>query len=129
MIKAILCAGLFPNVAMCKMRNKKIAFYTNYEGRVEPEPTSLIARVDTLPFQWLLYTRTLQGTLYINDLTNIADYALLIFGGPLSCHQRENSAQMLRGFLSFSTSKRALKIVLVINSHLSIYKKTRQFKK
>lgn len=112
-MKAILCAGLFPNVAICKMQNKSLAFYTNIEGRVEPEPASLIARVDTLPLPWLLYTRTIQGTLYLNDLTNIGDYTLLTFGGALTCHERENRAEMLNGFLRFSTSKRAIKIILV----------------
>lgn len=115
MIKAILCAGLFPNIAMCKMQNKNLTFYTHYEGRVEPQPASLIAKVETLPFPWLVYTHTIRGTLYLNGLTNIPDYTLLMFGGALTFHRRENSSEMLGGFLRFSTSKRALKIVLVIH--------------
>lgn len=120
LIKAIICAGLYPNIAICKMQNKNLAFYSNCEGRVEPEPSSLIAKVDALSLPWLVYTRTIQGTCYLNDLTNVGDYTLLMFGGTMTCHRKENSAEMLRGFLRFSTSKRALKIILVINPFLLI---------
>ena len=121
MIKAILCAGLFPNIVMCKICNKKLAFYNNFEGQVEPEPSSLIAEVDNLPFPWLMYTRTIQGTLYLNDLTNVADYTLLLFGGALTCSRNENNVNMLGGFLNFSASKRAIKIVVVIGCNFFIF--------
>ena len=116
MTKAILCAGLFPNIVICKVRNKNLTFYNNFEGQVEPEPSSLIARVQSLPLPWLVYTRTIRGTPYLNDLTNIADYTLLMFGGALMCPRNETNVEMLSGFLRFSASKRAIKVIAVINN-------------
>ena len=123
MVKAILCAGLYPNIVMCKVRNKKLVFYNNFEGQVEPEPSSVIARVDSLPLPWLVYTHTIEGTLYLSDLTNIADYTLLIFGGAIMCSRNDNNVHMLGGFLRFSTSKRAIKIIAVIHYYFLIYLK------
>lgn len=115
MVKAILCGGLYPNIVMCKVRNNKLTFYNNFKGQVEPEPSSLIAKLNSLPLPWLVYTHTMQGTLYLNDVTNVADYTLLMFGGTLMCPRNENNVEMLGGFLHFSASKRAIKIIAVID--------------
>lgn len=113
MVKAVLCAGLFPNVGICKTRGKHLAYYTKEEGRVEPEPTSLVSRVDFLPLPWLMYTESVRGTCYVRYLTNVSDYMLLMFGGVLLCTKNGQSAEMLGGFLQFSASRRATTIVLV----------------
>ena len=114
MVKAVLCAGLYPQVAMCKIRNDRFALYTRDEGRVEPDPSSLITGVHNLPLPWLVYTEVVRGTCYIRDLTNVSNYMVLMFGGHLVCNNKNgSSAEMLGGFLHFSASKRATTIVRV----------------
>ena len=114
MVKAVLCAGLYPQVAMCKVRNSRFALYTRDEGRVEPDPSSLITGVHNLPLPWLVYTEVVRGTCYIRDLTNVSNYMVLMFGGHLVCNNKNGSRiEMLGGFLHFSASKRATTIVRV----------------
>jgi ATP-dependent RNA helicase DHX36 len=114
MVKAVLCAGLYPQVAMCKVRNGRFALYTRDEGRVEPDPSSLITGVHNLPLPWLVYTEVVRGTCYIRDLTNVSNYMVLMFGGHLVCNNKNGTrVEMLGGFLHFTASKRATTIVIV----------------
>ena len=125
MVKAVLCAGLYPQVAMCKIRNARFALFTRDEGRVEPDPSSLITGVHNLPLPWLVYTEVVRGTCYIRDLTNVSNYMVLMFGGHLVCNNKNaSSAEMLGGFLHFSASKRATTIVRVCfhnPPHIAMY--------
>jgi ATP-dependent RNA helicase DHX36 len=113
MVKAILCAGLFPNVVRCKTRGSCTTFYTKNDGRVEPKASSVISPTDFFPHPWLVYTTKVQGTCYVQDLTIVSDYALLMFGGSLHCMKDKHLVTMMGGFLKFVISRRAMTIVQV----------------
>ena len=114
MVRAVLCAGLFPSVVQCKPRGKRTAFFTKEDGKVEPHPASVNARVNSFPRPWLVYGEKVKTTaIYVRDSTNVSDYALLMFGGNLIVSKNEQGVEMLGGYLQFQASKKTLHLVQV----------------
>lgn len=112
MVRAVLCAGLFPSVVQCKQRGKRTACFTKEDGKVDLHPASVNARVNYFPFPWLVYSEKVKTTgIYIRDSTNIADYAVLMFGGSLTPNKRGDGVEMLGGYLQFSATKKIAQLV------------------
>lgn len=77
-------------------------------------PASVNARVNYFPFPWLVYSEKVKTTgIYIRDSTNIADYAVLMFGGSLTPNKRGDGVEMLGGYLQFSATKKIAQLVQV----------------
>lgn len=109
-----MCAGLFPNVVQCKSRGKRTAFFTKEDGKVEPHPSSVNARVNTFPRPWLVYGEKVKTTgIYVRDSSNVSDYALLMFGGNLVANKSGQGVEMLDGYLQFQASKKTMQLVQV----------------
>jgi ATP-dependent RNA helicase DHX36 len=123
MVKAVLCAGLFPSVVQCKQRGKRTAFFTREDGKVEPHPASVNARVNLFADPWLVYSDKVKTTgIYIRQSTNLSDYALLMFGGSLTPSKDGRGVEMLEGYLQFSAAPKTIQLVqvyLVFNSLLT----------
>jgi ATP-dependent RNA helicase DHX36 len=114
MVRAVLCAGLFPSVVQCKARGKRTAFFTKEDGKVEPHPSSVNARVNSFPQPWLVYSEKVKTTgIYVRDSTNLSDYALLMFGGSLTTSKSGQGVEMLDGYLQFQASKKTTQLVQV----------------
>ncbi|KAG0570050.1 hypothetical protein KC19_6G135700 [Ceratodon purpureus] len=114
MVRAVLCAGLFPSVVQCKARGKRTAFFTKEDGKVEPHPASVNARVNAFSRPWLVYGEKVKtSAIYVRDSTNVSDYALLMFGGNLTVSKNEQGVEMLGGYLQFQASKKTLHLVQV----------------
>eukprot|EP00250_Pteridium_aquilinum_P019840 c24596_g1_i1 orf=694-3741(-) len=112
MVRAVLCAGLFPSVVQCKQRGKRTACFTKEDGKVDLHPASVNARVNFFPHPWLVYSEKVKTTgIYIRDSTNIADYAVLMFGGSLTSNARGDGVEMLGGYLQFSATKKVAQLV------------------
>jgi len=92
LIKAVICAGLYPHVA-------KIV-YTNEHGKRPPKielisfgkaaihPKSVNSDVIQYETQWLIYHEKMKTTkLYLYDCTMISPLPLLFFGGKIKVHQ------------------------------------------
>lgn len=91
-IKATICAGLYPNVAKVipgkegKKRPPKLG--TASYGRVEIHPKSVNSDVRQYESQWLIYHQKMRtNKLYLFDSTMIAPFPLLFFGGKITVHQ------------------------------------------
>ena len=114
MVRAILCAGLFPSIVQCKRRGKRTACYTKEDGKVDIHPASVNARVNVFPHSWLVYSEKVKTSgIYIRDTTNISDYAVLMFGGQLTPNKRGDSVEMLDGYLQFSATQKIATLVQV----------------
>ncbi|KAH7332235.1 hypothetical protein KP509_20G077000 [Ceratopteris richardii] len=119
MVRAVLCAGLFPSIVQCKQRGKRTAFFTKEDGKVEPHPGSVNARVNYFPFPWLIYSDKVKTTgIYIRDSTNISDYAVLMFGGTLSSNKSGDGVEMLGGYLQFSATKKVAQLIQELRREL-----------
>ena len=101
LIRAILCAGLFPNIAKVKMiRRKKSSkpgsrpippmVKTAEDGKVEIHPKSLNYSETEFESPWLVYhTKVKTTSIFLHDCSEISPISLLFFGGQLQ--KRENS--------------------------------------
>lgn len=79
MIKAIVCAGLFPNVAIVKRTGKFPALKTTEDGNVKIHPSSINAKANQLPTPYVTYFLKQKSTaIYLHDTTCV-DEAALIF--------------------------------------------------
>ncbi|KAL3693342.1 hypothetical protein R1sor_006993 [Riccia sorocarpa] len=117
MVKAVLCAGLFPSVVQCKQRGKRTAFFT----KIEPHPASVNARVNYFLQPWLVYSDKVKTTgIYIRQSTNLSDYALLMFGGSLSPCKDGNGVHMLDGYLQFSAPSKTIQLVQNLRRDLDL---------
>ena len=54
LLRALLCAGLFPAVAQVRQA-KRPSFKTREDGKVEPHLTSVLGREGFFPHRWLVY--------------------------------------------------------------------------
>ncbi|XP_020576741.1 DExH-box ATP-dependent RNA helicase DExH1 [Phalaenopsis equestris] len=119
MVRAILCAGLFPNVIQCKRRGKRTAFYSKDVGKVEIHPSSVNARIHSFPLPYMAYSEKVKTTsIFIRDSTNISDYALLLFGGSLIPSKTGEGIEMLGGYLHFSAPKSVRQLIQRLRGEL-----------
>ncbi|KAL0920237.1 hypothetical protein M5K25_009358 [Dendrobium thyrsiflorum] len=119
MIRAILCAGLYPNVIQCKRRGKRTAFYSKDVGKVEIHPSSVNARIHSFPLPYMAYSEKVKTTsIFIRDSTNISDYALLLFGGSLTPSTTGEGIEMLGGYLHFSAPKSVRQLIQRLRGEL-----------
>ncbi|KAL6496356.1 hypothetical protein OROGR_029614 [Orobanche gracilis] len=111
-VRAILCAGLYPNVVQCKRRGKRTALYSKEVGLVSIHPASVNAGVHLFPLPYMVYSEMVKTSgIYIRDSTNISDYALLMFGGNLIPSKTGDGIEMLGGYLHFSASKTVMDLI------------------
>ncbi|XP_036369202.1 ATP-dependent DNA/RNA helicase DHX36 isoform X3 [Octopus sinensis] len=87
LIKAIICAGLYPNVAKVQkpsMGKRPTILQTKIEKRVSLHPKSVNSTESVFESKWLIYHQMLKTSgIYLHDCTIISPYPLLFFGGPI----------------------------------------------
>ena len=109
LIRAVICAGLYPNVARVQKPDTKYAetvggamaknalakefkFFTDPDGRVFLHPSSVNFTENDWIAPWLVYhNKQATSKVFIRDSTMVTPYALALFGGSLSVlyHQGE----------------------------------------
>lgn len=105
LVKAVLCAGLFPNVASIQCRKWKAIVRTHDDGKVDIHPGSVNAKESQLS-GWLVYNQKVKSTsIYLRDCTAVSDLALLLFGGKAELAAGSSgTVDMLNGWVSFNLS-------------------------
>ena len=58
------------------------------------------------------------GNINLRAATNVSDYALLLFGGPLSCGSTPGSLTLLQGHLTFTAPPRVSALIVQMRSRL-----------
>lgn len=112
LVKAVLCAGLFPNVVSVVSGKRKAKFRTREDGQVDAHPGSVNAWVGMFPGQWMVYSEKVKSTaIYIRDSSLVTDLALLLFGGTLDLQPPSGGGatcviRMLNGWANFNTTVR-----------------------
>ncbi|XP_011304588.1 ATP-dependent RNA helicase DHX36 [Fopius arisanus] len=103
MIKAIVCAGLYPNIASVKNRGSFPGLKTAEDGTVKIHPSSINARAKHLPTPYVTYFLKQKSTaIYLHDTTCVSE-AALIFAAPKSSirPQGQRSVIVLNDSVSF----------------------------
>ncbi|KAG5155920.1 hypothetical protein JHK82_013889 [Glycine max] len=82
LLRAVICAGLFPGISSVVNKDKSIALKTMEDGQV------------------LLYSVKV-NSVFLRDSTGISDSVLLLFGGNVSRGGLDGHLKMLGGYLEF----------------------------
>ncbi|KAK6157006.1 hypothetical protein DH2020_011254 [Rehmannia glutinosa] len=85
-VKAILCAGLYPNVATIEGGNTG-ARPVWYDGKreVSIHPSSVNSSQKTFKYPFLVFLEKVETTkVYLRDTTIVSPYSILLFGGSIN---------------------------------------------
>uniref|UniRef100_T1IZC6 RNA helicase n=1 Tax=Strigamia maritima TaxID=126957 RepID=T1IZC6_STRMM len=97
LLRAIICAGLYPNVASIKTpkrklkannsrRHETVKVTTKHEKTAYLHPKSVNDSERYFESPWIVYHQRMKSTcVYIHDSSMVSPYPLLLFGGKLRC--------------------------------------------
>lgn len=102
LIRAVICAGLFPGICSVVNREKSIALKTMEDGQVLLHSNSVNAAVPKIPYPWLVFNEKVKvNSVFLRDSTGVSDSVLLLFGGNISQGGLDGHLKMLGGYLEF----------------------------
>ncbi|ESR64932.1 hypothetical protein CICLE_v10007274mg [Citrus x clementina] len=85
LIRAVICAGLFPGLCSVVNKEKSIALKTMEDGQVLLYSNSVNAGVPKIPYPWLVFNEKIKvNSVFLRDSTGVSDSVLLLFGGNIS---------------------------------------------
>ena len=84
-VHAVICAGLYPNVAHVDSVQSGVASLTHNKERVHIHKSSVnAAKNSVVPSNWIaFYEKFATHRVYISDTALVHPFSLLLFGGPL----------------------------------------------
>ncbi|XP_073002247.1 DExH-box ATP-dependent RNA helicase DExH3 [Typha latifolia] len=102
LVRAIICAGLFPGIVSVVHREKSMSFKTMDDGQVMLYANSVNAKYQTIPYPWLVFGEKVKvNTVFIRDSTGVSDSVLILFGGTLTKGNMAGHLKMLDGYIDF----------------------------
>ncbi|KAL5544898.1 hypothetical protein UlMin_008682 [Ulmus minor] len=102
LIRAVICAGLFPGLCSVVNKERSITLKTMEDGQVLLYSNSVNAGVQKIPYPWLVFNEKVKvNSVFIRDSTAVSDSLLLLFGGNISRGGLDGHLKMLGGYLEF----------------------------
>ncbi|KAF8390072.1 hypothetical protein HHK36_024593 [Tetracentron sinense] len=102
LIRAVICAGLYPGICSVVNKEKSITLKTMEDGQVLLYSNSVNAREPKIPYPWLLFNEKVKvNSVFLRDSTAVSDSVLLLFGGNISRGGLDGHLKMLGGYLEF----------------------------
>ncbi|PIA63667.1 hypothetical protein AQUCO_00201187v1 [Aquilegia coerulea] len=102
LIRAVICAGLYPGICSVVNKSKSITLKTMEDGQVLLHSNSINAREMKIPYPWLVFNEKMKvNSVFLRDSTAISDSVVLLFGGSISRGEFEGHLKMLEGYLEF----------------------------
>ncbi|XXG83840.1 hypothetical protein AAC387_Pa10g1498 [Persea americana] len=102
LIRAVICAGLYPGVSSVMNKEKSVALKTMEDGQVMLYSNSVNAREQKIPCPWLVFNEKMKvKSVFLRDSTAVSDSVLLLFGGEISHGSFDGHLKMLGGYLEF----------------------------
>jgi ATP-dependent RNA helicase DHX29 len=106
-VKAILCAGLYPNIAandkgitettfnsLTKQGNQTKSYSAWYDGRreVHIHPSSINSNFKAFQNPFLVFLEKVEtNKVYLRDTTIVSPFSILLFGGSINVHHQSGS--------------------------------------
>ncbi|XP_073530855.1 ATP-dependent DNA/RNA helicase DHX36 isoform X1 [Phyllobates terribilis] len=95
LIKAVICAGLYPKVAKIRVSQKRkrpgVKVSTKADGGVSIHPKSVNVEEREFQHHWLVYHLKMKtSSIYLYDCTEVSPYSLLFFGGDISIQKDQD---------------------------------------
>ncbi|XP_078431159.1 DExH-box ATP-dependent RNA helicase DExH3-like [Wolffia australiana] len=119
LIRAVLCAGLFPGICSVINKEKSISLKTMEDGQVMLYLNSVNARESKIPYPWLVFNEKVKvNTVFLRDSTGVPDSVVLLFGGSVSRAGLDGHLKMLGGYLEFFMSPELAEMLLRMRAEL-----------
>ncbi|XP_040830767.1 ATP-dependent DNA/RNA helicase DHX36 isoform X2 [Ochotona curzoniae] len=125
-IKAVICAGLYPKVAKIRLnlgkKRKMVKVYTKTDGLVALHPKSVNVEQTDFQYNWLIYHLKMRtSSIYLYDCTEVSPYCLLFFGGDISI-QKDNDQETIAvdEWIVFQSPARIAHLVKELRKELDI---------
>jgi ATP-dependent RNA helicase DHX36 len=84
LVRAVICAGLYPGVSSVVNKEKSISLKTMEDGQVMLYSSSVNGKETKIPFPWLVFNEKVKvNSVFLRDSTAISDSILLLFGGNI----------------------------------------------
>ncbi|VVA94126.1 unnamed protein product [Arabis nemorensis] len=106
-VKAILCVGLYPNIAandkgiteaavnnLTKQGNQTNSYSAWYDGRreVHIHPSSINSNFKAFQYPFLVFLEKVEtNKVYLRDTTIVSPFSILLFGGSINVHHQSGS--------------------------------------
>lgn len=122
LIKACLCAGLYPQVLLVQEPNiGDIKFLTGHSGPVDMHPSSVLHKAEGFENGYLVYMdRVKTSKVFIRDATMVSPYALMIFGERYE-FDRDRQMIVLDGWARLRCSRRVALLMFEIRQRVQLY--------
>uniref|UniRef100_H2Z8B9 RNA helicase n=1 Tax=Ciona savignyi TaxID=51511 RepID=H2Z8B9_CIOSA len=124
-VQAIVCAGLYPNVAkMLKMkphRPPKISTKTDRKVAIHPKSVNCDKSSDHFTHQWLCYYEKMKtAEVYLYDTSEVSPYPLLFFGGDVSTFKDNEGVNRISvdGWIEFKSESNVAETVKKLRKEL-----------
>ncbi|KAK2647975.1 hypothetical protein Ddye_015464 [Dipteronia dyeriana] len=102
LVRAVICAGLFPGICSVVNKEKSITLKTMEDGQVLLYSSSVNGGVPKIPYPWLVFNEKVKvNSVFLRDSTAVSDSVLLLFGGNISRGGLDGHLKMLGGYLEF----------------------------
>ncbi|KNA12189.1 hypothetical protein SOVF_127160 [Spinacia oleracea] len=102
LVRAIICAGMFPGVCSVGNKERSITLKTMEDGQVLLYSNSVNAQEPKIPYPWLVFNEKIKvNSVFLRDSTAVSDSVLLLFGGNISRGRQDGHLKMLGGYLEF----------------------------
>ncbi|PSR89078.1 DExH-box ATP-dependent RNA helicase [Actinidia chinensis var. chinensis] len=102
LVRAIICAGLFPGICSVVNKEKSISLKTMEDGQVLLYSNSVNAQELKIPHPWLVFNEKVKvNSVFLRDSTAVSDSVVLLFGGNISRGGLDGHLKMLGGYLEF----------------------------
>lgn len=119
LVRAVICAGLYPSVMSVVNRERSISTKTMEDGPVLLYHNSVNAHEQKIPCPWLMFFEKVKiNAVFIRDSTGISDSVLLLFGGLLGRGEGPGHLRMLDGYLEFFMEPELAEIYLKLKEEL-----------
>ncbi|XP_039287143.1 ATP-dependent DNA/RNA helicase DHX36 [Nilaparvata lugens] len=129
LLRAIICAGLYPNVAIIRGSRKKNRgnprqrgpkLFTVEDGKVELHPRSVNQRCDAFESNYLMYHLKLKSTgIFVHDSTMVHPLPLFFFGHSVNITEEDGKTVFeLSHRVRFAIDPDAAKVILDLRMRL-----------
>ncbi|CAH9064353.1 unnamed protein product [Cuscuta epithymum] len=102
LVRAVVCAGLFPGICSVVNKEKSISLKTMEDGAVLLYSNSVNALEPRIPYPWLVFNEKVKvNAVFLRDSTAVSDSMVILFGGSISRGSAHGHLKMLGGYLEF----------------------------
>ncbi|XP_075426623.1 ATP-dependent DNA/RNA helicase DHX36 [Ascaphus truei] len=126
LIKAVICAGLYPKVAKIRPSFSKkrpmAKVYTKSDGKVSIHPKSVNVEEAEFHYSWLVYHLKMRtSSIYLYDCTEVSPYSLLFFGGDISIQKdKDQDTIAVDEWIVFQSPARIAHLVKDLKTELDV---------